>query len=355
MTNTSSSVSSAIPSSFGSSIHTPAHLEKRNSIASSVSSLDFKDVDDALNKCLISDLDLEGILDLLVSVARTAGDMIINADPSTHASETKNNTSDRVTATDKAVEAMVHTTLTAAYPAFDFLGEETLRDGQVLSPAPTFVCDPIDGTLNFIHGFPNTAVSLALTVAKKPVVAVVLNPFRADLFTAIKGRGAHLTRASGLRTPLPTKPGPPAPLDSLNDALVAIEWGNQRSGPNWSLRTSVHQKLLSAHSDGGAMCHSVRSNGSAALDFCYVAAGWLDVFWEAGVWIWDVCAGWLILEEAGGLVASANPGDWEPEIEGRCYLAVRAATEKEGQRKVVRELWALMDGKSFVYPAPGSK
>ncbi|KAF2147418.1 uncharacterized protein K452DRAFT_282417 [Aplosporella prunicola CBS 121167] len=308
---------------------------------------DVKDVDDALVDALTKELDLEEICQILTDVAHKAGDMILAADPSVDDSDTKNNTSDRVTATDKAVEAMVYSTLTAAYPEFDFLGEETSKEGQKLTDAPTFVCDPIDGTLNFIHGFPNVAVSLALTVARQPVIGVVFNPFRRDLFTAIRGRGAHFTRFDGRRVALPVKQRPSS-LGSLNDCLVAVEWGNQRNGPNWELRSSVHKKMLSARDEGGAMVHSVRSSGSAALDFCYVAAGWVDVFWEAGVWIWDICAGWIILREAGGIVASANPGGWNPELEGRLYLAVRGAPA--GQKEVVEELWGLMEGKKFKFP-----
>jgi myo-inositol-1(or 4)-monophosphatase len=241
---------------------------------------------------------------------------------------------------------MVQKRLTTQYPNFDFLGEETFKQGQELSDEPTFVCDPIDGTLNFIHGFPNTAISLALTVAKKPVVGVVYNPFRKDLFTAIKGGGAFLTRANGSRIALPVKQNPD-PLESLNDCLVAVEWGNERLGPNWELRSSVAIKLLSSKVIGGAMAHSVRSNGSAALDFCYVAAGWFDMFWEGGCWIWDVCAGWLIVEEAGGIVVGASPGEWEPTLEGRSYFPVRAAPR--GQRKVVEEMWSCMGGRRFVF------
>jgi myo-inositol-1(or 4)-monophosphatase len=96
------------------------------------------------------------------------------------------------------------------------------------------------------------------------------------------------------------------------------------------------------------MVKSVRSSGSAALDFCYVAQGTLDFFWEGEVWIWNVCGGWIILEEAGGIVASANPGDWDPTLEGRVYFAVRAA-KREKQNGVVEELWVIMGDRKFVY------
>jgi myo-inositol-1(or 4)-monophosphatase len=293
---------------------------------------------------------LEKIRDDLISVAFTAGQMMIDADPSVDASCEKKNSSDRVTATDKAIETMVQKTLARLHPNVDFLGEETIGENQALSDAPTFVCDPIDGTLNFIHGFPNVAISLAMTVCKTPVVAVVYNPFRGDLFTAIKGRGAFLSRlsAAGKRTTisLPVKPTA-EPIGGLGECLVAVEWGNERSGPNWALRTSVANRLMSSVESGGAMVHSIRSSGSAALDMCYVAAGWIDVFWEGGCWIWDVCAGWLLVLEAGGIVAGANPGELNPTLEGRSYLAVRGAAS--GQQEVVSEIWGLMDGKKFEF------
>jgi myo-inositol-1(or 4)-monophosphatase len=289
-------------------------------------------------------LDLTKIRDDLVEVAKAAGVMILDADPSVDSSCTKKNSSDRVTATDKAVEDMVQRTLAIKHPDIDFLGEETFKEGRELSDEPTFVCDPIDGTLNFIHGFPNVAISLALTVAKQAIIGVVYNPFRGDVFTAIKGQGAFLTRANGKTMSLPAKASP-EPIYGLNDCLVAIEWGNERVGPNWELRSSVSAKLLSSKSTGGAMVHSIRSSGSAALDFCYVAAGWMDAFWEGGCWIWDVCGGWIILEEAGGIVAGANPGEWNPTLEGRSYFGVRGAPS--GQREAIEELWSHMDGKSF--------
>jgi myo-inositol-1(or 4)-monophosphatase len=242
---------------------------------------------------------------------------------------------------------MVESRLASRFPGVLFLGEETSGGKQKLTCKPTFVCDPIDGTLNFIHGVPNTAVSLGLTVNKKPVIGVVFNPYRDDMFSAIKGQGAFLTNVTGRTHRLPLRQIP-APMPSLTECLVAIEWGNQREGPNWDLRTSMHKTLMSTKATGGAMCRSTRSFGSAALDFCYVASGNIDVFWEGGCWIWDVCAGWIILEEAGGIVASANPGDWEPTLEGRLYMGVRGAKKVE-QASVVRELWELMGKRKFVF------
>lgn len=297
----------------------------------------------------LTEHDLGQVHDLLVDIAKEGGKIMLEAEHEfLIAAATKNNTSDLVTQYDRQVEEMVEQRVRAAYPDFGFLGEESYKHGTKLANSPRFVCDPIDGTLNFSKGVPNCAISLALTLDKKPVVGVVFNPFRGDMYTAIKNQGAFLTKvATGTTYKLPMQPVPP-PMPSLRSCLVAIEWGNQRHGANWDLRTDVHKKLLTDKVEGGAFCKSVRSNGSAALDFCYVAQGILDVFWEGGVWVWDVCAGWIILEEAGGIVASANPGDWEPTLEGRLYFAVRHA-KREEQKAVVEELWDIMGDRKFVY------
>lgn len=307
------------------------------------------DFDLVLSKHNLTQADLQAIHDLLVEIAYAGGAIMLSAEHEfLVAAATKNNTSDLVTQYDSQIEDMVEQRVKSAYPTFSFLGEETYKHGTPLASTPTFVCDPIDGTLNFSKGVPNCAISLALTLDKKPVVGVVYNPFRGDMYTAIKNCGAYLTKTStGARFKLPLQPVPP-PMPSLRTCLVAVEWGNQRKGPNWELRTDVHRKLLTDKEEGGAFCKSVRSNGSAALDFCYVAQGMLDCFWEGGVWVWDVCAGWVILEEAGGIVASANPGDWEPTLEGRLYFAVRHA-KREEQEGVVEELWAIMGERKFVY------
>lgn len=125
---------------------------------------------------------------------------------------------------------------------------------------------------------------------------------------------------------------------------MGVEWGSDRHGNNFDLKVKVFAKLCAAKEDGGAMAHNLRSVGSAALNLAAVAAGQLDLYWEGGCWAWDVCAGWCILTEAGGMMACGNPGNWEPTIDGRKYLAVRAAPS--GQKEIVEEMWSLMgDGR----------
>ena len=134
------------------------------------------------------------------------------------------------------------------------------------------------------------------------------------------------------------------PLAGLGNALVAVEWGSTRTGPNFDVKTQVFTRLAASREAGGAMVHSLRSMGSAALNLASVAAGELDLYWEGGCWAWDVCAGWCILVEAGGVMVSGNPGNWVPELDSRVYLAVRGAPA--GQREVVEEFWKVIgDGR----------
>ncbi|KAJ8108319.1 hypothetical protein OPT61_g8256 [Boeremia exigua] len=351
------------------------------------------------------------VQDVFIELAEAAGIMMVNAEHDVLAqAATKNNTSDLVSDYDEAIENMVQKRLKKDFPNFDFLGEESYKHGQKLTDGPTFVVDPVDGTINFTRGFHNFAISMCLAIEKKPVVGVIYSPNLGKLFTAVKTHGAFminelfvsrrkvtdplelknkdpaLNEAFGKLsvnnqgktakpTPtvekanpmeigqvvptfkaklatlpkykLPLAPIPP-PMPSLKKRLIAIEWGNERKGPNWELRTDVHTKLLTSDEAGGKMILSCRSSGSAALDFCYVAAGMFDAFWEGGVWVWDVAAGWLIVEEAGGIVASANPGDWHPTMEGRTYFPVRGA-KREEQEAVVKELWEVMGDRKFVY------
>ena len=157
--------------------------------------------------------------------------------------------------------------------------------------------------------------------------------------------------------------GEAAPLTKLDKCLVAVEWGNERSGSNYDCKTATFAALAAAHhpsssssssssADGEpaaaaagptktGMVHSLRSLGSAALNMCAVAAGHVDVYWEGGCWAWDVAAGWVVVEEAGGLVVGGMPGEWEGEVDARRYLVVRGG---EGGRGIVEEFWGLLRG-----------
>jgi myo-inositol-1(or 4)-monophosphatase len=122
--------------------------------------------------------DLKKIHLLLIDIAMDGGQMMLDAELALKtAVEHKNNSADVVTEFDKKTEDMVEKRVRDAYPSFGFLGEETFKHGTKLADTPTFICDPIDGTLNFTKGVPNCAISLALALNKKPVIGVVYNPF----------------------------------------------------------------------------------------------------------------------------------------------------------------------------------
>ncbi|KAK3319300.1 hypothetical protein B0H66DRAFT_265843 [Apodospora peruviana] len=306
----------------------------------------------------MADINLQEIHDTLVSIAFEAGRMIMAANPSDISMGSKMNSADIVTETDQAVEKMVSSRLTSSYPTYAFVGEETNIPGVTkITSAPTFIIDPIDGTTNFVHGFPNACISLGFVVDRIPSVGVVYNPFQDLLFTGIRGSGSYMQRNASLPDSSEYKGkkirlSPKGKLGNLSTALVATEWGSERKGDNFEIRARVFRQLCATNEDGegGSMVHSLRSLGSAALNLCACAAGQVDIYWEGGCYAWDVAAGWCILTEAGGIMASGNPGDWEPALDGRVYLAVRGAEGREGQKEIVEELWKVIgDGNRMSY------
>lgn len=278
-------------------------------------------------------IDLTKIRDDLVEIAKEAGEIIRQRSGNVTFDDKKNSV-DLVTEVDKAVEELVHSRLREKYPGFAFMGEETFIPGvSKLEDRPTFIVDPIDGTTNFIHFFPNACISLGVAINRKPVVGVVWNPFLNQLFTGAYECGAYLNDQK-----LPLRPSS-RPL-TLQGSLCAIEWGSDRDNTNYKNKLATFDNL--ARKSGGFV-HGFRSNGSAALNLCHVASGVLDSYWEGGCYAWDVCAGWIILEEAGGIVVDGNPGNWEPEVTSRVYLGVRGAAEDQ-QRTYVEKYWSQIKG-----------
>lgn len=308
--------------------------------------------------------ELLAIRDYLVIVAKEAGEIITSAKPSSADAITKKNTTDLVTATDKAVENLIATRLIARYPEYDFVGEESSFDAaKGIGPEPTWVVDPIDGTSNFVHGLPEVCVSLALVVARVPVVGVVYNPFLQELFTAARGAGAYhqqptLHGGEPQRLPLNN-----TPLAGLRHACVGIDFGSDRAGPNFALNLRVFATLAAAPASsddgggggggGGRFAHSLRATNCASETVCRVAAGQQDCFWECGAWAWDVAAAWCVLTEAGGIMVDGHPGNWHPPIDNRRYLAVRPAEPASGQTELVEEFWDVIGEGRSTYGPPG--
>lgn len=201
----------------------------------------------------------------------------------------------------------------------------------------------LDGTTNFVHGYPFVAVSIGLTINKIPVLGVVYNPLLDELYSAAQGLGSYLNRTTAL--PLFQ---PPLPLTNLSQCLIATEAGSDRSTGVLDKKVeAIHTLLRRIGHNHGAEVHSVRTTGSAALNLCSVAKGCVDVYWEVGCWEWDVTAAMVIVQEAGGVVLSGgNQYDEQPaNIFGRKYLAIRAAPghdARQSQLNIASQMWDIL-------------
>ena len=229
------------------------------------------------------------MLNIAVRAARNAGDIIVRhlnrIDQLTVASKERN---DFVSEVDRQAEDEIIAVIRKAYPDHGVLAEESGTHAG--SDEFQWVIDPLDGTTNFLHGFPQFAVSIALKHRGRLDQAVVYDPMRQELFTASRGAGALLDNRR-IRVSKQT---------SLDGALL---------GTGFPYKQQQHMdaylgmfKALAADSAG------IRRPGSGALDLAYVAAGRFDGFWEIGLSPWDMAAGVLLVREAGGLVGDFSGG-----------------------------------------------
>ena len=231
---------------------------------------------------------LHPMLNVAIKAARVAGSIINRAslDVETVRVTTKQ-TNDFVTEVDHAAEAAIIETLLTAYPDHGIWAEESgRRDGKGRDKDHIWIIDPLDGTTNFIHGFPVYCVSIALMVKGRIEQAVIYDPTRNDLFCATRGRGAYLNDRR-IRV---------AKRNSLRECLLSTGFPF-RPG-------DAFQTYLQLIGDVMPRCAGVRRAGSAALDLAYVAAGFSDGFFELGLSPWDVAAGSLLVTEAGGLIGN---------------------------------------------------
>ena len=223
-------------------------------------------------------------------------------------------TVDLVTHFDRKSQEMIFRRLSAAFPGHGFLAEEGLS-----LPGTSdcrWIIDPIDGTTNFAHTFPVFCVSIALEQKGVVVVGVVYDPMRDELFEAVKGRGAFLNGARVRVSDIP----------ELGKALLA-------TGFPYDVRTSSFNNVREFNAFI-VRAQAVRRCGSAALDLCYVACGRFDGFWELKLKPWDVAAGALIVEEAGGRVSDFEGRTFDPF--NQLALASNGLIHEE-MRKVLEE------------------
>jgi len=225
------------------------------------------------------------MLNIAVRAARNAGNIIARyADQVDTLSITEKSHNDFVSEVDKRAEQEIIRTLHKAYPDHGILAEES---GTHQGNDYEWVIDPLDGTTNFLYGFPHFAVSIALRHKNRLEQAVVYDPIRDEMFTASRGGGAQL---NGKRIRVTNRRG-------LEGALLGtgIPFREEQM-PYMEAYLQMMQALI----PGSA---GIRRAGSAALDLAYVAAGRLDGFWEIGLNRWDIAAGVLLIEEAGGLIS----------------------------------------------------
>ena len=222
------------------------------------------------------------MLNTAVKAARRAGTIINRASQNLDIlAVTEKTANDYVSEVDRAAEDAIIRVLTEAYPTHAVLAEESGASGK---SEFQWIIDPLDGTTNYLHGFPQYAVSIALMHKGVLSQAVIYDPVRNDLFTASRGRGAYLNDKR-LRISKRSK---------LQQSLI---------GTGFPFREFSHiDTYLAMFRDLTQKTSGLRRAGAATLDLAYVAAGRLDGFWEFGLSPWDMAAGSLLITEAGGLV-----------------------------------------------------
>lgn len=228
------------------------------------------------------------MLNTAIKAARRAGSVILrHSDQLDRLTVESKGRNDFVTQVDRTAESEIIDIIRHAYPSHSILAEES---GAQSGDDYQWVIDPLDGTTNFLHGYPQYAVSIALLDKGKLAQAVIFDPLRDELFTASRGAGAQLNdrriRVSSVK--------------KMEDALLGTGFPFKEFD-NLETWISCFRELL-------PMSSGVRRAGSAALDLAHVACGRLDGFWEIGLKRWDIAAGCLLIEEAGGLISDFNNG-----------------------------------------------
>ncbi len=232
---------------------------------------------------------LKDFLDTAIKAARQGAEVLLeNLGSITSDEVRRKQTSDFVTRVDTESEEVIIETIKESFPDHTFLSEESLKD--TIQEGYRWIIDPLDGTTNYIHGYPMFSISIALEYRGEIVVGVVLDPLRDELFTAMKGKGAFLNgeqiRVSDIASPetaLLTTGFPFRAKEMIDEYL------------------KLFRNLFLKSSD-------LRRAGSAALDLAYLACGRCDGFFELGLSPWDIAAGSLLIEEAGGVVTDFGGG-----------------------------------------------
>jgi myo-inositol-1(or 4)-monophosphatase len=230
---------------------------------------------------------MQGHLTIAVRAARRAGDLIVRSmNRSAPVDVTSKEWNELVTEVDLRAEEDIKETIRRSYPDHAFLGEETGASGD---SDCVWIIDPLDGTTNFIHKFPIFAVSIALQVRGQLEAGVIYDPMRQEMFTASRGEGAQL---DGRRIRVGN-------AIHLKDTLIGTGFPYRENVKHMDDYLAMLKAVVGNVS-------GVRRPGAAAIDLAYVAAGRFDGFWELGLKPWDIAAGALLIQEAGGIISSVR-------------------------------------------------
>ena len=249
------------------------------------------------------------ICDVAVDASRRGGDVLQSWASRFTVSE--KGPSDLVTEADIASQTAVVETISAVYPDHDLLGEEGLSRALGKSPY-RWIIDPLDGTSNYVHGFPYYAVSIGVEYEGELVAGVIYDPNRDELFSAIRGEGAWMNGGKIQ----------PSKSHQLSDAFLVASLPRRAAPESVAVRRFLRAMPVS---------ESVQRTGSAALNLAYVACGRIDAFWSSSLCPWDTAAGALLVVESGGIVTAITSGDFrveQPEILAVNGPELHAAVQK---------------------------
>jgi myo-inositol-1(or 4)-monophosphatase len=247
------------------------------------------------------------LLQIAKKLAHDAGQLALKYQKKGLKVQTKGDHTNMVTDADKACEKLIINTIKKNFPDHEILSEETGKTEG--NSEYKWIVDPIDGTTNFVHGIPIFAISIAVIKAGKPVIGVVEIPALGETFWAKEGQGAFLDKE---RIHV-------SKVNKVKDSLLATGFPYERKA-----RYKKNMELMDAFYQPS---HGVRRFGSAAIDLCYVATGRFDAYWEYGLKPWDIAAGKIILEEAGGMITNMDGSKLDPKKEN--FLASNGLLHQE--------------------------
>uniref|UniRef100_A0A1B6G4A5 Inositol-1-monophosphatase n=1 Tax=Cuerna arida TaxID=1464854 RepID=A0A1B6G4A5_9HEMI len=232
----------------------------------------------------------------VLNITKEAGEIIKKKIWEVKNVKTKHSVVDFVTETDKEIEEKIQSEISSKFSDHMFIGEESTDSGQKmeLTDSPTWIIDPIDGTMNFVHGYPYVCISVALLVNKETQFGIIYDPLLDQLFTARKGQGAFYNN----------KPMRVSTTKELSEAVISTEIGLSREEEKLRVVTQNIKTLI-------PLAQGIRAVGASAMNMALVALGGSDAFYEFGLHAWDMAAGDILIREAGGVVMDPSGGPFD--------------------------------------------